>query len=508
MVPRGQRALVCAAFLAVGFLLPEAARAATLYSQPYIGESYDISFDSGNGYYAYYFEGATLANPPENLGYWVSTGTIKYIRFKLASGTCPPSFSFSTDTNGTIGDTGAATFDGTYCLYEFNLWASTGPGTQFSYFYTIAEGGVGTAVLDGSSSNGGIMVNGFNSASRSGGPAFELCDEAGCDGVFTAPAPPDTDPPSAQITSAETSVTNAASITLTITWSETVTGFTLEDLAITGATVTGFSGSGASYTAEVSPAADGVVSVTVASGGATDASGNTSTEATFSFTSDRTAPTLQSIEALASGTDTTPSLTLSTSEEGTLTLTGSCETSTATVAVGNTTITLNELVLGTYSDCAVVVTDAAGNASAPLSLGTFTISAEVVEAPEPESSSERRIQSTGSAPRSRTEITTAPAPSPALTLPTSETPSLAAPSTPSIAQTIEVTLPTAPEPALPTGEVLGISTEEARPHQAAAVFVSEDFEDDTNRLLFLLAAILFLLLAYLAWRLTRRERRN
>jgi hypothetical protein len=63
------------------------------------------------------------------------------------------------------------------------------------------------------------------------------------------------------------------SFPLTITFSEPVTGFTVDDLETTNATLTGFSGTGTSYAVTVAPTADGTVSVEVPAAVATDGAG-------------------------------------------------------------------------------------------------------------------------------------------------------------------------------------------------------------------------------------------
>ena len=86
------------------------------------------------------------------------------------------------------------------------------------------------------------------------------------------------------------SPTNAAEITLTITFDEPVTGLTLDDLAVTNGVATDLSGSGAEYVATITPTADGVVAVTIANGAAFDAAGNASTSGSTSLISDRSGP--------------------------------------------------------------------------------------------------------------------------------------------------------------------------------------------------------------------------
>ncbi|MDZ4860268.1 MAG: Ig-like domain-containing protein [Candidatus Hydrogenedentes bacterium] len=80
--------------------------------------------------------------------------------------------------------------------------------------------------------------------------------------------------PTCALTSATTNPTNAASITVTVTFSEPVEGFEKFDITPTNATVKNFDGSGAVYTFNLKPAGSGAVSASVAAGVAHDEGGN------------------------------------------------------------------------------------------------------------------------------------------------------------------------------------------------------------------------------------------
>jgi len=85
------------------------------------------------------------------------------------------------------------------------------------------------------------------------------------------------------------SVSGAFSVTVRFT--ETVTDFVAGDITVGNGTLSNFSGSGASYTADITPASDGVVTVDVAAGVAQDSAGNGNTAADqLALTLDRTAP--------------------------------------------------------------------------------------------------------------------------------------------------------------------------------------------------------------------------
>ena len=95
------------------------------------------------------------------------------------------------------------------------------------------------------------------------------------------------------ISTDETDPTNATSFGITFTLSETVSGFAAEDVTVGNATLSDFSGSGTSYTATVTPAQDGEVTIDIAADKITDAAGNTNEAATqLAITSDQTKPVI------------------------------------------------------------------------------------------------------------------------------------------------------------------------------------------------------------------------
>ena len=80
---------------------------------------------------------------------------------------------------------------------------------------------------------------------------------------------------------------------ITITFSESVTGFEQSDVTVGNGAVTAFSGSGASYAATITPTANGAVTVDVAAGAATDSNGDGNLAASrYTVTFDRNAPTV------------------------------------------------------------------------------------------------------------------------------------------------------------------------------------------------------------------------
>ena len=88
---------------------------------------------------------------------------------------------------------------------------------------------------------------------------------------------------------------------ITVAFSEPVTGFALEDLVVGNGSASGLEGNNASYMATITPAASGTVTVAIAAGAAQDVAGNPSAAAVqFSIVADLTpVPALPVISALA-----------------------------------------------------------------------------------------------------------------------------------------------------------------------------------------------------------------
>lgn len=104
---------------------------------------------------------------------------------------------------------------------------------------------------------------------------------------------PDNVPPTVTLVTSAASSTNLALIPVTATFSESVTGFTLADVAssTTGGNVSDFLGSGSSYSFNIVPTADGVISVSLPADSARDLADNASVASSpFSLISDRTKP--------------------------------------------------------------------------------------------------------------------------------------------------------------------------------------------------------------------------
>ena len=134
-----------------------------------------------------------------------------------------------------------------------------------------------------------------------------LVDQAGNTAVLTLPAPGeqyslsansgviiDTIPPTVSLSTSHPSSTDSDLIPITITFSEPVTGFTADDIAVSNGAATLLSGGGANYTAYVVPRVNGSVVVSIPAGRAIDRASNgnelSDNQLTFSFSTN--APTV------------------------------------------------------------------------------------------------------------------------------------------------------------------------------------------------------------------------
>ncbi|MCR9254299.1 MAG: Ig-like domain-containing protein, partial [bacterium] len=99
-------------------------------------------------------------------------------------------------------------------------------------------------------------------------------------GAYELQADPDLVAPSISISTTAGNPTSDNPIPVTITFSESVSGFQESDLNVNGGTVDNFMGSADSYSFDLIPSADGTLTVDIAASVATDAVGNGNTAAT------------------------------------------------------------------------------------------------------------------------------------------------------------------------------------------------------------------------------------
>ena len=227
------------------------------------------------------------------------------------------------------------------------------------------------------------------------------CDSSSNPNGYIPKAAADTTAPTVTITStASAPVTGPFSIMAT--FSESVTGFELDDLVVGNGSTSDLQGSGASYTATVTPAASGTVTVDIAAGAAEDSAGNPSVAATqFSITADTTAPTV-TITSTASAPVSEPfSITVTFSESVTgfelddlVVGNGSASDLQGSGASYTATVTLAASGTVTVDIAAGAAEDSAGNPSAAAT--QFSIAAELT--PVDTTAPTVTITSTASAP--------------------------------------------------------------------------------------------------------------
>jgi hypothetical protein len=171
----------------------------------------------------------------------------------------------------------------------------------------------------------------------------------------------DTTAPTATISTSAASTTNVTPIPVTITFSESVTGFIDADVTVTNGTKSGFSGSGTTYTMNVTPSTQGAVTVNVAANAAQDSAGNNNTAATqLSRIFDSVAPTVAITSSPASGPTNNSAMTLTfTFSEGVTGFTASDVSLTNATAGSFTTTNSSVYTL------AITATGSAVSASVP-----------------------------------------------------------------------------------------------------------------------------------------------
>ena len=155
-----------------------------------------------------------------------------------------------------------------------NGTASTFSGSGTTYSFTVTPTADGTVTVDvaaGSASD--AAGNGNTVASRLSRTA-------------------DVTRPTLALSSAAGSTINTA-LTVTATFSESVTGFDVSDVTVGDGTVSSLTGSGTTYTFTITPLTAGSVTVDVAANSAADAAGNGNTQAAqLTRTYNATAPTI------------------------------------------------------------------------------------------------------------------------------------------------------------------------------------------------------------------------
>ena len=169
------------------------------------------------------------------------------------------------------------------------LTATAVSGSSLAYDVSASGGNLGS--LDATVTLS--FVAGQNIADRAGNALTNTAPTGANENAFVV----DNTAPTVTITGV--SPTSMAAFTVTITFSEGVNGFTVEDIAVGNGAASAFTGSGGDteFTALITPTADGEVTVDVAADVAMDTAGNGNTAAAqASSIYDNTAPGVASIE--------------------------------------------------------------------------------------------------------------------------------------------------------------------------------------------------------------------
>ena len=244
---------------------------------------------------------------------------------------------FSEAVNGFVQDELTFTTTGTADATITN-W--TGQDGNTTYTATVLPSGTGNLVFNVAANVATDTAGNSNTAATQQTVAVNL--------------PADTTRPTVSI-NVPSSVQNGA-FTVTITFSESVTGFAAGDITLTGATATAtLTGSGTTYTATITPTSTGTLTIQVPANGAQDAAGNYNTAATAKTVQvDITKPTV-TIE-VPSGEQTGEfDVTITFSESvtgfvaGDITLTGVTATATLTGSGTTYTATITPTSTGTLT---------------------------------------------------------------------------------------------------------------------------------------------------------------
>jgi hypothetical protein len=262
---------------------------------------------------------------------------------------------------------------------------------------TFTVSGEAGATIEYSTNNGGLWTAYSGAVTLSAEGTYNVLarqtDQAGngptASGAITLTI--DKTAPTVTISSTSTASTNVSPIPVTIAFNESVSGFVVGDLTLGNCTATNFSGSGASYSVDITPGAEGIVTINVAGSMAQDAAGNNNTAATqLSRIYDITLPTVISInrssatptnlssvnflitfsETVIGVTTGNFSLTGSASAASISGISGSGNTRTVSVTTGST-----DGSLGLDLSSILVITDNASNSLASTHFGdqTYTI---------------------------------------------------------------------------------------------------------------------------------------
>ena len=203
---------------------------------------------------------------------------------------------------------------------------------------TIANGTKGTfTALDGDTYT--LLVTPTTSGTVTASVGANAAQDGGANGnaAVSASVISDITAPTLAITPNGTT-SNASTVTFTLQFSETVTGFATGDVTVTNGTKGTFTAvDGDTYTLVVTPTADGAVTVNVAANVATDAASNGNSSASATVTSDRTAPSFTSSSTINANENQTGVVTVTATDASnsvTYTLTGGADQAKFSITSG------------------------------------------------------------------------------------------------------------------------------------------------------------------------------
>ncbi len=254
--------------------------------------------------------------------------------------------------------------------------------------FALVAGGPSGASITGVSGSGTTWTVAANTGTGDGTLRLDMDNATGVSGPGDAPVANvpfatgepytiDKTAPTVSLSSLNADPTNT-NISVTVTFSEGITGFDASDVVVGNGTISHFAGTGTSYTVVVVPGVDGLVSVDIPAGAAHDAAGNPTLAARLERTYDGTPPavTVEQAAAQSDPTRTSPIVfTVTFSEDVTgfdasdVQLSGTAGATTAAVSGGPAVYTVE--VSGMTADGTVsaallagAAVDRAGNHSA------------------------------------------------------------------------------------------------------------------------------------------------
>lgn len=262
--------------------------------------------------------------------------------------------------------------------------------TSILFRYTIQQNDTDSSSLSVSSLSGTIE-------DLSGNPCTSISGTLGSVVVDT------TAPSVVSFTISDTSLKVGETATVTLQFSESVSGFNSDNdiTEQTGSLATMTSSDNITWTGTFTPTDDieDTTNILQLATSYTDSAGNSGpTAQTANYSIDTKEPILSNGSSIGTTTDTTPTFTFTSSEAGIITSSLGFSTSNTAIASGNS-ITFNTLSNNTYSSQWVKVTDTAGNTSNQLTIPTFTVSSNLYTSPNIQYFMWQANQQTGSETR-------------------------------------------------------------------------------------------------------------